>query len=647
MPGRSQIGLDSLIAHLPGTVYRCRNDRDWTVEFISEGCRALTGYEPADLIGNARASYGRDVIHPDDQEACWRAVQAAIADGLPFQAQYRVVARSGEIRWVRESGNAIRGPSGEVEALEGFITDITEQMTAQAELERSRQLLDTVVNTTPIGINAKDAEGRYFFINRYQIETFDLVPTDIVGLTPAHVWGDEAGEHFMSLDRIVVTTGTSLGPYEEKAPDKDGIVRRWLVTKTPIKDPNGSVSGIVTTSVDVTERVAAEQQLRHAHKMEAVGSLTAGVAHDFNNLLTVILGGADDIQSRLLAGEPVGTAIDAIVAAGERARDLIRRLLAVVRLQPLTPVEVELDRLVDDVGELLRATLGGNTRVETVRSRSLWRSVVDPAELHAALLNLAINGRDAMPEGGLLRLEAENLTLAAPRVDEAGEIPAGDWVRITVTDEGIGMTPDVMQRAFDPFFTTKPAGVGTGLGLSMVRGFVEQSGGHVRIRSRPGAGTAVEVYLPRFRGNEARSGGGAHAAPGGPDAMPRGREAVLVVEDDPLVRDHVAMQLRALGYSTLSAADGREAIAVLESDRPIDLLFTDVVMPGGISGPELAAEAARIRPGLPVLFASGYADPAVVEPGAIDCLRLLSKPYRRLELARAVRSALDRGRTPS
>jgi PAS domain S-box-containing protein len=647
MPDGSIMQLESLIAHLPGAVYRCRNDRDWTMEFISDGCRGLTGYEPGDIVGNALVSYGRDIVHPEDQQAGWETVQSAIAAGRSFQLVYRVVTRSGEVRWVRERGHPVLGTDGDVEALEGLIVDITDQVAVQAELERSRRLLDTVVNTIQVGVNAKDADGRYIFINRYQVETYGLDPAQVMGRTPEDIWGSGLGAYFRDRDRRVVASGVSLGPYEEEIPDRNGVPRLWLSTKVPFKDESGGIGGVVTTSLDVTERVNSDRKLRQAQKMDAIGNLTAGVAHDFNNLLTVILGSADELDERAKNGEPIDRSVAAILGAGERARELIRRLLLVARRQPLVAVETELAPLIDEMGDLLRRTLDGGVRLEVTAADTLWPCIVDPGELQTALLNLALNARDAMPNGGSLRIGAANVALPAARVDEHGEVPAGEWVLLTVCDEGVGMTPEVLQSACDPFFTTKEAGLGTGLGLSMVRGFVEQSGGHVRIRSRPGEGTVVEIYLRRSSDERATPADAGSDQERGSANLPGGREAILVVEDDPLVRDHVSVQLRALGYTIMSASDGPGAMAFLRDGAPIDLLFTDVVMPGGMTGLDVANEARRLRPGLEVLYCSGYADQVIVDRNVLNGARFLRKPYRRVELARAVRAALDRVQAPA
>jgi nitrogen-specific signal transduction histidine kinase len=395
---------------------------------------------------------------------------------------------------------------------------------------------------------------------------------------------------------------------------------------------------MVGSMIDVTSERALEETLRRSQRMEALGQLTGGLAHDFNNLLTVILGNAEMLVEALGHDEQLRGLADMTRMAAERGSELTSRLLAFARRQPLDPRPTDVNRLISGLDGLLRRTLGEHVEVEIVHGGGLWPALVDGAQLESAVLNLCINARDAMPGGGRLTIELANAHLDIAYADLHDEVVPGQYVLVAVSDTGVGMSAETTERAFDPFFTTKSAGGGSGLGLSMVHGFIKQSQGHVKIYSELGEGTTVKLYLPR-------AARGAAALESRPTPAPTlaGSERILLVEDDELVREHVADQLRDLGYQVTAAADGQAALVELRSDAPFDLLFTDVVMPGGISGRQLADEAQRLRPGLPVLFTSGYTENAIVHQGRLDPgVQLLQKPYRRGDLAMKLRKVLDK-----
>ncbi|GAB4185950.1 MAG: ATP-binding protein [Thalassobaculales bacterium] len=380
------------------------------------------------------------------------------------------------------------------------------------------------------------------------------------------------------------------------------------------------------------------QKLQQAQRLEAVGQLTGGIAHDFNNLLTIILGNATSLAEHLAADRQFGPLAEMTAKAAQRGADLTSRLLAFARRQPLDPRPTDIGRQIGEMDRLVRRTLGSNIDMALGRPAGLWRAMVDPVQLESAILNLCLNARDAMPKGGRLTIEAANVAIDAQDAARQDDLEPGDYVMVAVSDTGTGMDPATLRRAFEPFFTTKEMGRGSGLGLSMVYGFVKQSKGHVRIYSEPGQGTTVKLYLPRAEGEAAPV-----AAAATPEPLRRGSETILLVEDDDMVREHVHAQLISLGYRVLTARGGAEAIDRLTSPEPVDLLFTDVIMPGGIGGPELAAAALSLRPGLPILFTSGYTENAIVHHGRLDPgVHLLAKPYRRQELAEKLRSLLDR-----
>lgn len=379
-----------------------------------------------------------------------------------------------------------------------------------------------------------------------------------------------------------------------------------------------------------------EAALAQSERLSAIGALTGGIAHDFNNLLTVILGNAESLQA-VLEREAERHLAEMIFVAAERGADLTRHLLAFARRQALEPSTVDLNRLIADMDRLLRRSLGEHIEVEFTRGGGLWPALVDPGQVESALLNLCLNARDAMVAGGRLTIETANAHLDRTYADENSEVRPGQYVMIAVSDTGAGIAPEHLARVFEPFFSTKEKGKGTGLGLSMVYGFVKQSGGHIKIYSEVGEGTTVRMYLPR----SADSVPVARRATAVPAPVKSG-ERVLLVEDDLLVLAYAREQLSLLGYAVTAAASGSEAMECLRRGDEIDLLLTDVVMPGGMSGRELADEASALRPGLKVLFSSGYTENAIVHQGRLDPgVRLLAKPYRRAELARRVREALD------
>ncbi|MDA9499708.1 PAS domain S-box protein [Bradyrhizobium sp. CCBAU 11357] len=393
---------------------------------------------------------------------------------------------------------------------------------------------------------------------------------------------------------------------------------------------------------DLTARKLTEQQLRQAQKMETVGQLSGGIAHDFNNLLTVIIGNAEHLSEQLKARPDLKRFAEDICQSGEQGAELTQRLLAFSRRQLLRPQTIDCRGLLDSMFKLLKRTLREDIEIRTSSGPGTVLAFADRAQLESAVLNLALNAQDAMPSGGHLTLATELVTIDDDRALHP-EVAPGSYALISVTDDGEGMTPEITARAFEPFFTTKEVGKGSGLGLSMVYGFAKQSGGHVSIYSEAGLGTTVRIYLPR-----ANTGGSQADLPDGEDKAPRGYETILIVEDDPFVRSSVIRRVEALGYRVVAAVNGKDALQQLQGDPGIDLLFTDIVMPGGMSGWDLADQARRLRPGLPVLFTSGYALETLVEQGRARAQAIvLTKPYRKVELAQRLRDALAAAVVPS
>ncbi|MBV9986002.1 ATP-binding protein [Bradyrhizobium sp.] len=384
------------------------------------------------------------------------------------------------------------------------------------------------------------------------------------------------------------------------------------------------------------ELEATEAQVRQAQKMEAIGQLTGGVAHDFNNILTVITGSIEILSDAVKHRRDLAPIAKLIAAAAARGADLTQHLLAFARRQPLQPRSTDVNAMVIDVARLLRPTLGEQIEIESMLAHDAAPALIDPSQLSTALLNLALNARDAMPEGGKLTLETKNVVLDENYAASNEEVKPGDYVMVAVSDTGEGIPKELLEKVFEPFFTTKEVGKGSGLGLSMVYGFVKQSNGHVKIYSEEGHGTTVKLYLP-----QAASIPQAQATEAGVSAGDHGDETILVVEDDALVRDYVTTQIKRFGYRTLAASNAADGLALINGEERIDLLFTDVIIPGGMNGRQLAREAVKRRPGLKVLYTSGYTENAIVHHGRLDAgVLLLPKPYLSSDLARMLRTAL-------
>ena len=399
----------------------------------------------------------------------------------------------------------------------------------------------------------------------------------------------------------------------------------------------GEEPAVCAMLTDITDQLRVEEQLRGAQKLEAIGQLTGGIAHDFNNLLTVILGGGDLLVEALEHEPQLKRLAEQTVAMAERGAELTKGLLAFGRRQPLNPQRTDVNGRLVALEALLRRTLGADVEIRLALSGRLWPAMVDSGEFDNAILNLSINSRDAMPDGGRLTIRTDNMDLDAQCSDIGQDIVPGAYVVVSVSDTGTGMDQATMARIFEPFFTTKDVGKGSGLGLSMVYGFVKQTNGHVMIFSEPNEGTTVRLYFPRFSGDERAPGLGSDD-----DLVRPGQETILIVEDDEAISRQLAMQLATLGYNVFAASEGEPALAIVRERTDIALLLCDIVLPGGMNGRQIADAAQAIRPGLKVLYTSGYSEDTIIHQGRLDPgVELLSKPYRRAELAAKVRKVLE------
>jgi PAS domain S-box-containing protein len=747
-------------------------DPDGNCTYLNQQWYDFTGQTPAEAAGLGWL----DVTHPDDKAAAGQIFLNANTRQEPFRLEYRLRRADGIYRWAIDAASPRFGPQGKFLGYIGSVIDIADRREAEDALRGANVLLKAVMEAVPGVVYAKDRAGRMLAANH---GTADLVgkPLDqIIGRTDREFLDDAAqADIVMANDERVMTEQTT-EVVEEEVSFADGTCATWLSTKSPFRDANGAVNGLVGSSIDITERKRAElelqrlnetledevaertaerdriwetspdlmlvidfagvlirvnpawtamlgytsgelvghhvnefvvpddhnqttdayelaadggrpaivnryrhkdgstrwlswvavpagdmtyatgrditaekeqaealrkteEQLRQAQKMEAVGQLTGGLAHDFNNLLTGMMGNLELLQLRVARGrlDDLDRFINAAQGAGRRAASLTQRLLAFSRRQTLDPKPTDVNRLILGLEEMLHRTVGATVGIEIVGAAGLWTADIDAPQLENAVLNLCINGRDAMPEGGKLTIETANKWVD-DRIGRERDLPPGQYISICVTDTGTGMTPETIERAFEPFYTTKPIGQGTGLGLSMIYGFARQSGGQVRIYSDVGQGTTVCIYLPRHHGDAAETH--EESTTGLPASG--NAQTVLVVDDEATIRHLIDEVLDDLGYTVIGAADGAAGIKVLQSGARIELLITDVGLPNGMNGRQVADAARALRPGLKVLFITGFAENAAVGNGHMEPgMELLTKPFTLEALSTKVAQMLQ------
>jgi PAS domain S-box-containing protein len=522
--------------------------------------------------------------------------------------------------------------------------ELAASLTRLEDTERRFRLL--VESVTDYAIYMLDPDGHVINWNQGAARAKGYAPHEIIGrhFSTFYTPEDQAAE----LPQRALRAARETGKFEAEGwrVRKDGS-RFWAsAILNAIKGPDGEILGFAKVTRDLTERRAAEERARQAQKMEGIGQLTGGVAHDFNNLLTIIIGNLEALQRNIrrpdLNIDRLERSVANAMRGARRAESLTQRLLAFSRQQPLDPKPIDLGRLVTGMSELLRRTLGEQITIETVLSGNVWRALADPNQLELAILNLAVNARDAMPAGGKLTLETANVHLDENYAAIQAEVVPGQYVLLAVTDNGSGMTAEVKAKAFDPFFTTKDIGHGTGLGLSQVYGFIKQSRGHVKIYSEIGEGTTIKLYLPRAHGVSPEADDDvAQPVAGSKD------ETILVVEDDPDVRAYSCDTLAELGYTVVAAENGAAGLRLLAATPNVHILFSDIGLPGGMNGRQLSEEARKLRPDLKVLFTTGYARNAIVHDGRLDPgVELITKPFSQATLAEKLRNILDAKREP-
>jgi len=652
---------------------------DWDINedrFIADAHFAqLHGIDPA-KAGQLPISEYLHGVHPQDRAMIARSIKQCIAQGAEYAVEYRLLLPDGQVRWVFARGRCYKDHHGRPIRFLGAALDLTARKNTEQALRQSQNELQLIINAMPILISYVDHEERFRLNNSAYLDWYGLTPQELYGKTVREVLGEEA--YALRAEHIAQALSGKPCCFSIDTPHRDGSIRHALMNYLPRHGADGAVNGFYIFVIDETERkqteealrnlnetleerVAArtrqlaetnqrlqsemfereraEDALRHAQKMEAVGQLTGGIAHDFNNMLTGIIGSLDLMQRYIADGRTAEIArfTEAAVSSANRAAALTHRLLAFSRRQSLDRKPLNANDLIRSLEDLFSRTKGDHIQLILQLADDIWPVSTDVSQLENALLNLVINARDAMPESGELRIETANVYLDSSDINTLEPVKAGDYLMIAVSDNGTGMTPKVLAKAFDPFFTTKPIGQGTGLGLSMIYGFAQQSGGHVSLFSLPGQGTSVRLYLPRLL-EEAPQAVLSPVIGEAPPAI--AGETVVLVEDDPAVRMLVLNLLKELGYRAFEAEDARTALPLLESDLRVDLLVTDVGLPG-MNGRQLAEIARQRRPQIKVLFMTGYAQMAAERQGFLEeGMDMVAKPFSIDLLANKIRTMI-------
>ncbi len=640
----SEAQFRTLAETMPGFVFMA--DPAGANTYANPQYAAFCGITDADLHGDGWAG----VVHPDERDSTLAAWKSRIAAGQPYEIEHRFRRHDGIYRWFLIRSLPLRGATGAITGWIGTATDIDERKQAEAALAEVNitlekrvaaraSELDKIFRLSRDILAVSNAEGRFLNLSPAWERITGIPVEQAIGrLFTDFIHPDDIA-HTAANGGELLNAGQPINDLENRYRRADGSWA-WLSWRAAPHSDDGLAYNV---GRDITEERAREEQLRQSQKMELVGQLTGGVAHDFNNLLTVILGSLEMLQRGLPGAEPrITRRLETAMEGARRAATLTHRLLAFSRRQPLAPEALDVNRLIAGMSDMLHRSLGEPIAIEIIPAAGLWPALADANQLENAILNLAVNARDAMPDGGRLTIETQNSSLDEAYTAAISDLQPGQYVQISVTDTGTGMSEAVRAQVFEPFFTTKPVGQGTGLGLAQVYGFIKQSGGHAAISSEPGQGTTIKLYLPRLHGEAAAP------PPRETTAAPlvgRG-ETILLVEDEEGVRNFAAEILGDLGYRIVAAENAATALALADAHPDITLLFTDVVLTGGMNGRLLANELQRRRPGLIVLFTTGYTSDAIIHHGRLDeGINFLGKPFTAASLAQTIRKLLDQHAT--
>lgn len=608
-------------------------DAEGGCEYINEAYEKMSGLAAAQAAGKGWAQS----IHPEDRDRVFEEWYAGVRSERPFRTEFRFQRTDGSTTWAIAQAVAQQDATGRPLKFIGAVTDVTGRVRAELARKNADDRFRTLTTLSPVGVFLTDEDGKVEYVNSALARMLRMQPEEAFGhnwISNIHV---EDRQNLLDAWEHAYAAKENL-EMELRMQSEDDATTWVLIQASPLQgdDDQGGYVGAVT---DITERRVAEEQLRQVQKMDAIGQLTGGIAHDFNNLLAIVQGNLELLRERAPDDDRLSGLINAAHGAARRGATLNQRLLAFARQQPLAPTSCDINRVVGDMAGLFVRTLGDNVDLQTHFAEGLWPVNIDPNGLETAVLNLAINARDAMPDGGALVITTANRSYGPHKPAPDADISDGDYVLLRVTDFGTGMDGETLQKAFDPFYTTKGMGKGSGLGLSMVYGFARQSGGTAIVESAVGQGTSITLLFPRTE--EALTDREIKSEISAPEGA---GERILIVEDDIDVRDMAIGMFESLNYETLAATSAEEALTILKQDDGIELLFTDVMLGAGDNGPELAKKARQDHPGLRILFASGYATEEFEGRTPLELGALLNKPYERADLARAVRVALDTGR---
>ena len=598
---------------LPAIIWTA--DPEGSIDYFNDALEAYTGVRKEDLLGDRWVS----VIHPDDVEDTLREWHLSLSNGEPYWMAFRLRRADGEYRWFRVAAKPERGDDGRVVRWWGNASDVHELHLLDEEARNLAKERTDILESIGDGVYALDSEFRFTYLNSNAERMLHRPAPELLGQVFWETFPERLGSEVEGAFEVARATGES-----QRFTTNNPVLEAWFdVTVSPT--PNG----FTVFFRDVTELRSVTEQLAQAQRMESVGRLTGGIAHDFNNLLTVVVGGSEALEDQSGLTDDGRELLGLVARAAARGAELTHQLLAFSRQQPLAPQLVDISARIREMEPLLSRAIGRGVAKVVELEEGLPAALVDPGQLENALLNLAINAGDAMPDGGTLTITTEFVHLDESYSTVHSEVLEGDYILISVGDTGTGIAGELLPRIFEPFFTTKSAGEGSGLGLSMVWGFVKQTGGHVTVYSEEGLGSLFRLYLP------VATDGAEPSLPSTPNprTSSRGVGHILLAEDDPLVRQFAADRLRDHGFEVTVASTGAEALDLLAGIETLALLFTDVIMVGGVSGRDLAEEVLARRPGTPVLYASGYTEDIMVHRGRLDPgVALLPKPYTGRQL---------------
>jgi PAS domain S-box-containing protein len=622
--------LEALLDSIKGVAWEC-DSHPGKLTYISPQVERLLGFPVEHWY---KRGFGRTIIHPEDRERVVENCRAAVANQSNYEVEFRVIAADGRILWLRDTATITKDEDRL--KMRGLMLDVTKRAQAEHELRASKELYRDLVENANDIIYSHDLEGRITSLNTSGARLMGYTLEEALTMNVFDVVAPASKDK--AIDSLVQKlSGEEKTIYELELITKHGH-HATVEVNTRLAYEDGKPVGVQGIARDVTERNHLQSQLYQAQKMETVGRLAGGIAHDFNNLLTVILGKAGLALLQLKDSESqLRRDLEDIKGVTERAASLTQQILAFSRKQVLQPRVIDLNNVVSDMGKILNRLIGEDVRLETILRSDIGNVKADPTQIEQVIMNLAVNARDAMPKGGKLIIETSNARLDENYSRHHANAKPGQYVMIAVSDNGCGMSEEVLNRAFEPFFTTKEQDIGTGLGLSTVYGIVKQSDGYIWVYSEEGVGTTFKIYLPRIE-DEAES---VLPSPT-PEEFLNGHETILLVEDDDLIRSLVKEMLDLMGYKVVEASDGATALETIkELKEPIDLLLTDIVMPG-MSGCQIAEHLCEAQEQAKILYMTGYTDEAIVRHGLLDSgLSMIQKPFTLETLVFKVRELLD------